>query len=484
VSSSSSYLVINSVDCARRAAIEPPVIVGRMQDQIMEHTLSGVLWRLGGVVALVLANGFFVAAEFSIVTVRKTRIDQLIAEGHRGARAVRRAISAPDNYIAATQLGITMASLALGWIGEPALASLVQPAFAFLPATIAETTAHSVSVAIAFAIVTALHIVLGELAPKTIALERAEATALLVVKPTELFMKAFSPFIRLLNGTGQAVVNVFGLRGSGKHAMVHSEAELKMLVTASQEAGVLEEQEEQMLHRVFAFADLTAGQVMIPRTEVVAIPADATRDEIVALVAPGHAHLPVYRGDLDHVVGMLHVTDLLRAMVAPGGVINVAALAREVFTVPETLGADDLLAELRRRGVREALVIDEYGGTAGLVTFESLMGRIVGDLASGAGRAARIEMLPDGSSNINGLVLVHDVNERFGLHIDAATYKTVGGFVLGCLGRRPRVGDTIEVNGRRMRVAALDGIRVATVWLSKRSPADEAGPATSNRVPE
>jgi CBS domain containing-hemolysin-like protein len=442
----------------------------------MEHSLAGVMWRLGGVLALVLANGFFVAAEFSIVTVRKTRVDQLISEGHLGASAVRRAISAPDSYIAATQLGITMASLALGWIGEPAFATLVQPVFAFVPARIAETTAHSVSVAIAFAIVTALHIVLGELAPKTIALERAEATALLVVKPTELFMKAFSPFILLLNGTGRAVVNLLGIRRSGGHGMVHSEAELKMLVTASQEAGVIEEQEEQMLHRVFAFADLTAGQVMIPRTEVVAIPADATRDQVVALVAPGHAHLPVFRGDLDHVVGMLHVTDLLRAMVVPGTVMNVAALAREVLTVPETIGADDLLAEMRRRGVREALVIDEHGGTAGLVTFESLIGRIVGDLASGTGRAQRIEQLPDGSSNINGLVLVDDVNERFGLHIDATTYTTVGGFVLGRLGRRPRIGDTIDVDGhgRRMRVAALDGIRVATVWLSKPSMPDEA----------
>src|SRR6185295_15914986 len=223
----------------------------------MEHSLAATLWRLAALLALVLANGFFVAAEFSIVTVRKTRIDQMIAEGHRGARAVRRAVSDPDSYIAATQLGITMASIGLGWIGEPALASLIQPGFAFLPLVVAEATAHSIAVAIAFAIVTALHITLGELAPKTIALERAETTALLVVKPTELFMRTFSPFIRLLNGTGQAVVNVFGLRGSGKHAMVHSEAELKMLVTASQEAGVLEEQEEQMLHRVFAFADLT-----------------------------------------------------------------------------------------------------------------------------------------------------------------------------------------------------------------------------------
>src|SRR4051812_48035708 len=163
----------------------------------MEHSLTSILWRLVGVLALVFANGFFVAAEFAIVTVRKTRIDQLIAEGHRGARAVRRAITEPENYIAATQLGITMASLALGWIGEPVLVSLVQPAFAALPATVAEATAHSVSVAISFAIVTALHIVLGELAPKTIALERSEITALLVVKPTELFMRALWPFIWL-----------------------------------------------------------------------------------------------------------------------------------------------------------------------------------------------------------------------------------------------------------------------------------------------
>ena len=233
----------------------------------MEHTLSEILWRLAGVMALVFANGFFVAAEFAIVTVRKTRIDQLIAEGNKRAIAVRRAVTDPDSYIAATQLGITMASIGLGWIGEPALAEMVNPAVAFLPTGIQEATAHSISVAIAFAIVTALHITLGELAPKTIALERSEKTALLVVRPTELFMRAFWPFIRLLNGMGRAIVGLLGLRGSGGHAMVHSEEELKMLVTASQEAGVLEEEEEQMLHRVFDFADLTAGQVMLPRTE-------------------------------------------------------------------------------------------------------------------------------------------------------------------------------------------------------------------------
>jgi CBS domain containing-hemolysin-like protein len=335
-----------------------------------------------------------------------------------------------------------------------------------MPAPMAETTAHTLAIAIAFAIVTALHIVLGELAPKTIALERAEATALLVVKPTELFMKTFWPFIKLLNGMGRSVVNLLGMRGSGRHALVHSEEELKMLVTASQEAGVLEEHEEQMLHRVFGFADLTAGQVMVPRTEIVAVSADAPPDEVVALITRyGHAHVPVYREDLDHVIGIMHVTDLLKVVTA-GSPIQVAALAREVPTVPETLGAAELLAEMRRRGVREALVIDEYGGTAGLVTFESLMERIVGGLGREFGGSATIETLPDGSARIDGLVLVNDVNDRFGLHIDATTYMTVGGYVLGRLGRRPHVGDAIDVEGRLMRVEALEGIRVAKVWLS------------------
>src|SRR6478735_1420357 len=185
----------------------------------MEYTSSEILWRVIAVIALVSANGFFVAAEFAIVTVRKTRIDQLVAEGNRSARAVRRAVTDPDSYIAATQLGITMASIGLGWIGEPALATLVQPVFAWLPITIAEATAHSVAVAIAFALITALHITLGELAPKTIALERAEATALLVVRPTELFMRVFKPFIRLLSAAGRAVVNLLGLRSHGGHAM-------------------------------------------------------------------------------------------------------------------------------------------------------------------------------------------------------------------------------------------------------------------------
>jgi CBS domain containing-hemolysin-like protein len=438
----------------------------------MEYSSGDIVWRLVAVLALVFANGFFVAAEFAIVTVRKTRIDQLIAEGNWRAHAVRRAVSDPDSYIAATQLGITMASIGLGWIGEPALASLVEPALRFLPTMMAATTAHTIAVAIAFAIITALHIVLGELAPKTVALERPESTALWVVKPTELFMRAFWPFIRLLNGMGRAVVNMLGLRSRGGHAMVHSEEELKMLVTASQEAGVLEEAEEQMLHRVFGFADLTAGQVMVPRTELVAVEADTPGEKVLAQITRNDGHrVLVIRTNLDNVVGILHLKDVVRALANGVSSLNPGALAREGLTVPVTLAADDVLAAMRRRGVQEAIVIDEYGGTAGLVTFESLMERIVGDLGS-VGRG-RISVRADGSADIDGLALVTDVNEQFDLGIDEEVFTTVGGYVLGRLGRRARVGDTIDVGGRQMRVDGIDALRVARVWLSTpRSAAD------------
>src|SRR5438477_2602759 len=281
----------------------------------MEQSLAVTSWRLAGLVALVCANGLFVAAEFSIVTVRKTRVDQLIAEGHRGARSVRRAVTAPDRYIAATQLGITMASLGLGWLAEPALAALIEPEFESLPPYLAAATTHSISVALAFLIITALQLIFGELTPKWIALERSEATAMWLVGPLEIFMRVFSPFIRLVHVTAQTMIKMLGFHGADRRAMVHSEEELKMLVTASQEAGVLEEQEEQMLHRVFGFADLTAGQVMSPRTELVAVAADTPLADLVRQITRGHhTRLPVYRADLDDVTGTLHVTDLLRAL--------------------------------------------------------------------------------------------------------------------------------------------------------------------------
>jgi CBS domain containing-hemolysin-like protein len=225
---------------------------------------------------------------------------------------------------------------------------------------------------------------------------------------------------------------------------------------------------------VFGFADLTAGQVMIPRTELVAVPDETPLPELVTRIAQGrHSRLPVYRGDLDDVIGMLHVTDVMKAIAAQHDTATAGGLVREVLNVPETLAADDLLSELRRRRAREALVIDEYGGTAGLVTFESLMERIVGEVPGEAGAQSRVTARPDGSCEVDGLALVADINEQFGLHIDEGVYTTIGGYMLGRLGRRPRVGDTIEVEGRKVRVEVLDGLRVAKVWVSK--PAKKSG---------
>jgi CBS domain containing-hemolysin-like protein len=434
----------------------------------MDNPVVDVSIRLLAVLALVLANGWFVAAEFAIISVRKTRIDQLLAEGSRMARPVRRALENPDQFIAATQLGITMASLGLGWIGEPALATLIDPLMAHLPAPISETTSHTISFAIAFAIITALHIVLGELAPKTVALQYPEQVSLVVAKPTELFLRVFRPFIRALNGMGWAVVRMFGMKAASGHGLVHSEEELKMLVTASQQAGVLEEDEEQMLHRVFHFAEFTAAEMMVPRTEMTAVRADAPMSEVVDRVWRGrHSSLPVYRGELDDIVGIMLVPDLVRALASTPANFSAAAIAREALTVPETMKADELLRQMRRHRTHQAIVIDEYGGTAGLVTFERVMERIVGELGGdfGSGASTPIRQLADGSAEVDGLALVTDINEQFGLEIDEETYTTLGGYMLGRLGRRPKIGDVIEVGGRTLRVEAVDGLRVSRVRI-------------------
>jgi CBS domain containing-hemolysin-like protein len=440
----------------------------------MDDTLFApgeIAMRLAAVLALVFANGFFVAAEFALVTVRKTRIDQLIAEGSSLARPVRRAITDPDSYIAATQLAITMTSLGLGWIGEPAVSSLIQPALGMVPVSLRATTTHSIAVALGFAFITALHIVLGELAPKTVALQHAERTALIVGRPTELFMRIFWPFITLLNSTGRAVVRLLGLKPPSGSSLVHSEEELKMLVTASQEAGVLEEEEEQMLHRVFGFGDLTAGQVMLPRTEMMALPVRVSRRDLRERLSQAtQLVIPVYGEHLDDIVGLVRMRDLLGLLAGTDELIDLTPMLHEPLTVPDTLKADDLLTDMRKRRTPLAIVIDEYGGTAGLVTFERLMERIVGEIGSadGSGTSA-ITVLTDGSALIDGLALTTDVNVQFGLEIDEDLYDTIGGYVLGRLGRRPRLGDCVEIGGRKIRVEALDGLRVARVLLSTPS---------------
>jgi CBS domain containing-hemolysin-like protein len=426
------------------------------------------------VILLVLANGFFVAAEFALVSVRRTRIDQLVMERRPRARGVQKALGRLDTYIAATQLGITMASLALGFIGEPALARLIEPfTERFLPEAGATLTAHGLAVIIAFTIATALHIVFGELAPKSIALQRPEATSLWVTAPLDIFLKVFRPFIVVLNGVGNAVVRALGFEPAGEHASVHSVEELELIVRSSREAGVVDAQQEYMVAGVFEFAGSHAREIMTPRTEVEAVPVTVSLGELSRMASEGsHSRLPIYDGDLDHIVGVVHVKDVLRALrLQEGGddaaPFDVRTIMRRVLFVAESLPLDRLMAQLRHARLHLAVVVDEFGGTAGLVTFEDLLEEIVGDVADEFDTGQdQIEEHPDGRVEMDGLLSVDEVNSRFGLGIDEEFYDTIGGHVFGILQRPPQIGDEVTIqNGRILRVTALDERRIARLSL-------------------
>jgi CBS domain containing-hemolysin-like protein len=445
------------------------------------------------IAGLVFINGFFVAAEFALVSVRKSRIDQLANEGSGRARVVQRALTHLDTYIAATQLGITMASLGLGFIGEPAIATLLEPLFAripFLPHEGAVITSHTVAFIVAFSIATALHIVFGELAPKSVALQRADVTALWVTAPLNLFLTIFRPFIVALNGIGNGVVRLIGLEPAGEHGSVHSVEELELLVHSSREAGLLEEQQERMVAGVFDFGERQASQAMTPRTEFEAVPVTIGLPELAERAADGrYSRLPVYEGDLDHVVGVVHAKDVLRAMrraLGPGEPFDIRALVREVPVVPESMPLDALMAEMRSRKTHVAVVVDEFGGTAGLVTLEDLLEEIVGDVQDEFDPTREpIETLGDGTVVIDGLLGVEEADERFSLGIEEPFYDTLGGYVFGQLGRAPAVGDEVSLrDGRQLRVAEVDGRRVARVLLLPRSATDGGSRAAHDGAPE
>src|SRR5918912_387278 len=430
------------------------------------------------VLALVLLNGFFVAAEFALVSVRRSRIEQLVSAGSALARHVRRALGHLDTYIAATQLGITMASLALGFIGEPALAHLFEPLFRrMLPhGPDATLTADGVALALAFLIATALHIVVGELAPKSIALQRADVTALWVTGPLNLFLTLFRPFILALNAMGNGVVRLLGLAPTSEHSGVHSVEELEYLVHSTREAGLLEEEQERMVAGVFDFREHRVSQVMTPRTELDAVAVATPWPEVVRRVATSrHQRLPIYADDLDHILGVVYAKDVLRALADPQqGPIDVQALVRPVPFVPETLPLDTLMVELRRHKAHLAIVLDEFGGTAGLVTLEDLVEEIVGEVGEGSSAETAVERRPGGRIALDGLLPLEDVNERLGLDLEDPHYATLGGYVFGRLGRMPHVGDEVILStGQRLRVDALDGARVARVVLTPLEAANE-----------
>lgn len=442
------------------------------------------------VVLLVALNGFFVAGEFALVKVRKTRIDQLVEEGKGAARTVQNQLNHLDNYIAATQLGITLASLALGWIGEPALAHLIEPLFEAVAGSAAVELSHTVSFIVSFALITIFHIVLGELVPKSIALQRAEATALIIARPLYIFAQVFKPFIKLMNNIGNGIVGLLGMNAHGEHTTVHSVAELEMLVTESREAGVLDNQEEVMLRRVFDFSEKDAHQVMRPRTQVYGIPVDKDLDAVLDIVTREHyTRFPVYQGTIDNVVGVLHVKDLLDWVHQKSGQAEfvLAKILRPILKVPETIPIESLLELMRSRQIHMALLIDEYGGTAGLVTLEDILEEIIGEVrdefdTDKEDNRPELEVLEDGSSSVSGLLSLREFEERFGVEFKDPEYETIGGYVFGQIGSSPTLGDKVDIDPYCLQVTELNELRIARLAVKKIIQMDTQNPPDQEKA--
>ncbi len=418
----------------------------------------------GGLLAvllLVLLNGFFVASEFALVTIRRTRVEQIVGEGRPGGRSLQDAVDHLDSYIAACQLGITIASLALGWIGEPALAGLIEPAFGTVGA-------HAVGVAVAFAVITALHVIAGELAPKGIALQYPEGVSLVVVAPLRAFRAIFRPVIWLLNESGWLMVGLVGVRRDVEQRSHVGGEELALLVRSSAEAGVLAVDERFLLERVLRFSGLTVASVMVPRTEVVGLAAGTPVSRSRRLVhEQRYSRYPVYRDSLDNVIGVLHVKDLMAASEEA----SLEELVRQPLVVPAQLGVNELLRLMRARRVHFAVAVDEYGGTDGIVTLEDVLEEIVGELEDEFEQPHTLTPVAGDAVRLDGLDSVDVLDERIGVAVAEGPYKTVAGYVIARLGRIPRVGDSVEIDGHRLTVVAMDGLRIAELEARPAAPA-------------
>ncbi len=432
------------------------------------NTALGLL----AVFALVFMNGFFVAAEFAFVGSRRTRIAQLAQEGNTGAKAAQAAMNHLDQYIAATQLGITLASLGLGWIGEPAVAGLFEPLLErFLPEGAAMTVGHTISVVIAFSLVTMLHIVVGELAPKSIALQRPEDVAIIVARPTVVFHNIFKLVIDLMNSIGNMVVRLLGFEPSSEAHSVHSPEELEMLVHSSREAGLLQESEEVLLRRVFDFSDIPVVEIMQPRVEVDAVDVTITLPELLQHMATQHhSRYPVYEEHIDDVIGVLNVKDVFDLLVRkpallsdPNASFDLRKLLRTPIYVPETLAVDKLLEEMRAKKTHLAIVIDEYGGMAGLATMEDILEELVGEVSDEFDIEPSDILDEADQYMVDGLTSMTDVVERFGDPGGEVDSASIGGYVAERLERIPEVGDTLPFATYRLSVEEMDGMRVARV---------------------
>lgn len=429
------------------------------------------------VIVLVLANGFFVASEFALVGVRRSRIQMLAAEGDVRAGRLLALLDNLNGYISATQLGITMASLALGWIGEPVFAHLLE---APLKGRVSEVTLHTISFAVAFSIITFLHIVLGELAPKTLALERAEAVSLAISWPLQAFYKVFQWPIRLLDWSGTRVVRLFGLHPSSEHNSVYTEGELRQLIDVSRQSGHLESEEQQLIHKVFDFSDAEVKEAMVPRPQVTALPLSASLDEIRnAFLTSGYSRLPVYGKDLDNILGLLFRKDFDMGRVSNDEDFDPRRVLRPPVFIPSSVSLGTALKRMQSSQVHFVFVVDEHGGFEGILTLEDLLEEIVGEINDEYDDETHEQIIKDGETYIlDGMLPVRDVNKQFGIDLaEDDGYTTIAGYLLAQAGRLLRPGDRIEDPAGVFSVERVEKRRITRVRFrpvdnefGKRSP--------------
>ncbi len=438
-----------------------------------------LFWTLLGlflVVFLVLANGFFVASEFALVAVRKSRIEAKAAEGNKAAERLLAMLNNLNAYISATQLGITLSSLGLGWIGEPFVASLLDPLFlmfaeatgwAFLSSGV---VLHTISFALAFSFITFLHIVFGELAPKTAALELSERISFLVAVPLQLFYKVFNYPIRLLDWAGTKTVRLFGLHPSGEHGSSYTEDEIRQLIRASEASGHLNEEERELINKVFEFSETTVKEAMIPRTEVVAIPENCSLDEIARAFREHHySRLPVYRDSLDDMVGVIHSKDVLSSLLKPNE-FSLESIMQKPMYVVDNARLEDVLRQMQKEKFHFGFVVDEHGGVEGIITLEDLLEEIVGEISDEHDEEVneQIDEQPDGSYVLDGGLAVRDLNRRLGLNVPVSEgYTTVAGFLMSEAGQILNEGETVPFNGHTFRVEKVDKRRITQVRMEK-----------------
>lgn len=438
----------------------------------MDET-GNIAFNLFVIIFLLFSNGFFVASEFAMVKVRKTRIEQLVKEGNFNAKIALEALKDLDKFIAAVQLGVTISSIGLGWVGEGTLARIIEPLFSFLPGISQNIATHTVSVSISFALITFLHVVIGELVPKSIALEYTEKTALIVARPMQIITTIFNPFIWLLNGFGNSLLQMFHIPHSHKGSLVHSTEELDMLVNASYNGGVLNETEKDMLHNVFKFSDLTAKQVMIPRTDMVCIPEDMSFEDLNNLAAESqYTRYPVYSEDIDHITGLIHVKDLYSLSIK-NQERPIKSLLREVLLVPETITMDNLVLEFKKRKGQMAIVVDEFGGTSGLITLEDVLEEIFGEVQDEFDEEEECDIreIEPNKYIANAMMRLDELAEFFEIPedaIDDEDIDTIGGLVVKLLGRIANVGDTVQFENLTFNVKEIDGARITKLEIIRK----------------